>query len=122
MLGELPKVTVVDPVGDRNHFLVEALRLPRLVAADQEDRRPLGVEGEEDPHCLGYPQLLHVRVPGALDGVGERPACTRAKLLQGLHRGDDLALLLIRQAFPPLVELVGPLGSPTHGRIITSTL
>jgi len=35
---------------------------------------------------------------------------------------DDLALLLVRQAFPPLVELAGSLGSPTHGRIITFTL
>lgn len=122
VLGELPKVAIVDPVGNRNHLFVKALRLPRLVAPDQEDRRPLGIEGEEDPHRLGYPQLLHVGVLGALDSVGERPACARAKLLQGLHRGDDLALLLIRQTFPPLVELVGSLGSPTHDEIITSAL
>lgn len=85
VLGELPKVAIIDPVGDRNYFLVEALRLPRLVSPDQEDRRPLGVESKEDPHRLGYPQLLHVRMPGALDGVGERPASTRTKLLQRLH-------------------------------------
>jgi hypothetical protein len=100
VLDELPKVAIVDPVGDRNHLFVEALRLPRLVASDQEDRRPLGVEGEEDPHRLGYPQLLHIGMPGALDGVGEWPACARAKL----------------------VELAGPLGSPTRTRSITSTL
>jgi len=110
VLDELPKVAIVDPVGNRNHLFVEALRLSRLVAPDQEDRGPLGIEGEEDPHRLGYPQLLHVGMPRALDGVGERPARARTKLLQGLHRGDDLALLLIRQAFPPLVELAGPLG------------
>lgn len=115
VLGELLKVAIVDPVGDRNHLFVEALRLSRLVAPDQENRGPLGVEREEDPHRLGYPQLLHVGVLGALDGVGERPARARTKLLQGLHRGDDLALLLVRQAFPPLVELAGPLGSPAHG-------
>src|SRR5665811_178046 len=33
---------------------------------------------------------------------------------RGLHRGDDLALLLVCQACPPFVELAGPLGSPTH--------
>jgi len=122
VLGELPKVAIVDPVGDRNHLFVEALRLSSLVATDQEDRRPLGVEGEEDSHRLGYPQLLHIGVLRALDCVGERPASARTKLLQGLHRGDDLALPLVRQAFPPLVELAGSLGSPTHGRIITFTL
>ena len=122
VLGELPKVAIVDPVGNRNHLFVKALRLPRLVAPDQEDRRPLGIKGEEDPHRLGYPQLLHVGMPGALHGVGERPACARTKLLQGLHRGDDLALLLVCQAFPPLVELAGPLGSPTHDGIITLAL
>lgn len=115
-------VAIVDPVGDRDHLFVKALRLPRLVAADQEDRRPLGVEGEKDPHRLGYPQLLHVGMPGALDGVGERPACARAKLLQSLHRGHDLALLLVRQAFPPLVELVGSLSGPTHGKSTTFAL
>lgn len=122
VLGELPKVAIIDPVGDRNHPFVEALRLPRLIAPDQEDCRPLGIEGEEDPHRLGYPQLLHVGVSGALHRVGERPACARTKLLQGLDRGDDLALLLVCQVFPPLVELAGPLGSPTHVKIITSRL
>jgi hypothetical protein len=55
VLGELPKVAIIDPVGNRNRPFVEALRLPRLVAPDQENRRPLGVESEEDPHRLGYP-------------------------------------------------------------------
>jgi hypothetical protein len=55
VLGELSKVAIVDPVGNRNHLFVKALRLPRLVAPDQEDRRPLGIEGEEDTHRLGYP-------------------------------------------------------------------
>lgn len=122
VLGELPKVAIIDPVGNRNHLFVEALRLARLVASDQEDRRSLGIEGEEDPHRLGYPQLLHVRVLGTLDSVDKRSARTRTKLLQSLHRGDDLALLLIRQDFPPLVELAGSLGSPTHGKIIMSAL
>ena len=54
-LGEFAKVAIVDPVGDRNHLLVEALRLPRLVSPNQEDRRPPGIEGEEDPHRLGDP-------------------------------------------------------------------
>jgi len=55
VLGELSKVAIIDPISDRNHPFVEALRFPRLVPADQEDRRPLGIEGKEDPHRLGYP-------------------------------------------------------------------
>jgi len=66
--------------------------------------------------------LLATPVLGELPKVAIVDPVSDRELLQGLHRGDDLALLLVRQAFPPLVELVGSLGSPTHREMIMSTL
>lgn len=105
---------VIDSIRLRDHSLVEALRLPRLVSTDEQDRYSLGIEGEEDAHRLRDSQLLHVGVPGALYRVDQWPAGGWPKLLQSLNRGDNLALLGVGQRLPPTVELVGSLGAPTH--------
>src|SRR5579863_432094 len=80
---------------------------PRFVAADQQDRRAVGIEGKSDSQdaiLAVHSKLFHVRMLRAVERVGVRPPKPRAQQLHKLHLGDDFRLLGFAKAGEPLVE------------------
>jgi hypothetical protein len=100
---------------------VPALPVPGLVAAEQQQRRPGGIEREKHPD-LGPtrrpgPQFLQVMDPAALDPVHQRPAERGSFLPQRRDRLGDLdrgAQILFDQGGEPRGVLLGDLDAPRH--------
>ena len=117
----LCRVFQVQPLGDRNVLPVPALPVPGLVAAEQQQRRPGGIEREEHPD-LGPasgagPQLLEVMDPAALDPVHQRPAERGSFLPQSRDRLGDLGVggqVVLDQGGEPRGVLLGDLDALRH--------
>ncbi len=61
-----------------------------------------------------WPQLLHVRVAGALERVDEGSPERRAVVPKQLDRGRDALLVVLGELVPPRPERVGVLDFPHH--------
>jgi len=101
----------VEPlIGLGDQGLVEPLlRHPRLVARDQKDRLPFGIERvSHPPHPIIRlePQLLHVGMFGAGERVGMRAAKLRAEDLKQGSRGKQFVVHRLRQGFALGVEVI----------------
>ena len=88
---------LIEPLvgGTDERFVEPLLRHARLVARDQQDRLPLGIERERHaPHPIIRlePQLLHVRMTRAGERVGVRTAKLLAVGLQQGGHGEQLVL------------------------------
>src|SRR5262249_50671627 len=105
-------------VGDGKMPLVPACIAP-LVAADQEDRRTVEIEGEEDsPRITAelHPQFLHVGEGRTLQRIDIGPAELRPMLSQQIGMGDDLIPQIGIQAHQPCGEIFIEQYVPFHGR------
>jgi hypothetical protein len=74
----------VQPFGELDVPWIPAIPLSRLVATDQHDNVPIGVEGEQHSLAAINPRLLELAHAGSVDDVDVRaPLCGAA--------GDDLS-------------------------------
>jgi hypothetical protein len=108
---QLIEVPPPQTLGLRYGASVPARPVVPLVAADQKDADPAGVEGEQHPDGANA-QLLEVGNRGAGQGVDPGTPEARASLGQKLHRGADVVLGLLVQLEEPLLVLRGDLDLP----------
>jgi hypothetical protein len=90
-------------------FVEPALVRATLVAADQHDRLPQGIEREGHPPNfarLGEPQLLHVGVSRSLQGVHRGSAQVRSEFGQQPSVREQFVLQVIIQAAELGVEII----------------
>src|SRR5580765_2846172 len=99
-------MNVVQVVGDGDHSLVKTI-IAGLVASDQKNGRSTRIEREK---CANWPstalgaKLLHVSVPGALDGTCVRPAKRGSDVPQQLNASRQRVLFGLAQLIPPIAE------------------
>ena len=98
------QVLVVEVVGDRDVALVPSRPVSALVAAEQHDRSPLGIEREKCSQVSAErAQFLHVVMARALYPVGRRSAQRRALLFQEFDRREHrYVVVVIEVEDPPL--------------------
>ena len=97
-------------IGQSNRSVVPALPVACLVASDEEDRLPRGVEGKEHPHLAGAgrgrSEFLHIVVAAAMDSVDEWPPCGGAFVCELVDRIlDEVRGLWIARADPEVPGL-----------------
>jgi len=105
-----------------DQFAVEALFADAgFVAANQKQRAPLRIESKSDaPYsvCGVKPQLLHVRVPRAVERIDPGTAELRTELLKQLGVRQKFVLHLFRQVVEFGVELLMKPDFSSHQHII----
>ena len=103
-------------VGDRKVLLVSAFIAP-LVAADEQNGRPVGIEREKDSPRIATelnPQFLHVGERGPLQRIDIGPSELRPMLPQQVGMRDDFVSQVGLQASEPSLEIVIELDIPFH--------
>ena len=86
-----------------------------LVSCRQEDGLPVGIKGEGNPPdatASVAAQFLHIRVPGASEGVGMRPAELRALPLEQGSPCETRIPNVVRERIKLGVEGVKELNDP----------
>ncbi len=101
-----------------NQLAIKAfLAASRFVAANQKDGLPVRIEGESHSPCAirsVKPELLHICVTGAVEGVGARSAQLRAELLKQPGVAQQLVLHALRQAFKFALKFLMEQDLPCH--------
>ena len=109
---------VVARIGGGNQSLVEtALVGAALVAADQQDGLAPGIKGKGDAPDLALPgeaQLLHVGVPGVLQGVHGGASQVGAELRQQAGMRQQLVLQILCETAQLLVKGIVKQHRPGH--------
>lgn len=109
---------VVARIGGGNQSLVEAALVgATLVAAHQQDGLAPGIKGKGDAPDLSLPgeaQLLHVGVPGALQGVHGGAPQVGAELRQQASMRQQLVLQILCETAQLLVKGVVKQHRPGH--------
>src|SRR5712692_7136177 len=89
----------------------------RLVACHQQHGLALWVEGEchtPDAIISVKPQLLHIRMTGAIESVDPRPAEMRSKLFQQFRVGEQFVLHRLVQGVKLRLEVAMKRYLPLH--------
>ena len=107
---------VVEPVRDRNLFLVPAI-VSRFIAGQQKNAGSSRVERVQ--HTVGPPvvlnsELSHVAVPGCRDARRIWEWERRPLLDEEFYDATDADLFLVAEGLEPAGELVGALNIPRH--------
>jgi len=93
------------------------LASPRFVTANQKNGLPVRIEGEShSPYAIRgvKPELLHIRVTGAVEGICARPAQLRAKLLKEFGVSQQLILHALQQGFKFALKFLIEQDLPRH--------
>lgn len=105
-------------IGSADELLIERLLTSAgLVACDQQNRPALWVEGEcHSPFAIRRTksQLLHVRVPRAVQCIDTEPAQLRPELLEKSGQSENFRLDILMQAVEFWLELIANLDRPSH--------
>ena len=104
-------------VGLTEQFAVEALfTAPGFVSRNQEDALAPRIEGKGySPLAAGRaePQLLHIRVAGAVQRIDARPSQLRPELLEQAGQGQNLRPHVFVQREELRLEFIANLDAPT---------
>src|SRR4051794_17691786 len=93
------------------------LAAARLVSRNQKDGSPFRVEREgQAPDTVSRvkPQLLHIRVEGAIERIGARSAESRTELRQQQRMGSNSVLYFVRQRVKLGFKILVKLDFPVH--------
>ena len=107
---------VVEPVRERNKFVIPAV-LTRLVAADEQHRsatRIKRVKDSERATTMLDAKLAEASMPRALDPRAMWKRQIRSVLLEQSNRCRNGLLLSGAQAVPPRTKLIRVLDLPDH--------
>ncbi|HEY0703886.1 MAG TPA: hypothetical protein VGD60_14050 [Candidatus Acidoferrales bacterium] len=111
-----PEMTVVERIGNWNEFFVPS-GVPRLVAAEEQNRAAAWIESKKHPIRLARvldSQFLHILVTRRVNYVRMRPGQARAKVLEQDHLGVDVDLFRCSQGVPSTIKFIGEFNFPFH--------
>ena len=94
-------------------FFADARFIPR----NKQNRPTLGIKGEShSPFTIRRTksQLLHVRMPGAVERVNTRASQVRPKLLQNQRQSQNLRLYVLGKRIELRLKLIADLYGPSH--------
>jgi hypothetical protein len=115
-------MVVITRICRREQALIEpALIYPALVSPNQQDRLALRIESKGySPYLTipGKPKLLHVGVPGSLQGIDRWSPQIRPKLSQQFGMSQQLILKFFHQGRELSVKGIVKEYYPSHPRIM----